>query len=244
MRPWGFWMTLLFSLAILAVYFVCQSLVVVGFMVTYLLRHGVAGFAPEVYAEQLIQNGLFISATVLAGAPAGLGIVFVAIRLRKRGSYQEYLRLVRPSAKSLLAWSMSGLAIMFLFDVLRMGLGRPVIPQEVLEWYRTAGSLPLMWLAFVLVAPIFEEVWFRGFMLRGLAASRVGAGGAILLSAIFWALLHLHYDSFGVATIFVFGLILGAAQVRTGSLYVPIAMHALNNTLATLETAWIATHSL
>ncbi|MCC6699146.1 MAG: CPBP family intramembrane metalloprotease [Candidatus Hydrogenedentes bacterium] len=236
-------MTLLFSLGILAVYFVCQIIVVAAFMVAHLLRHGVDGFAPEVFGEQVAQNGLFISSAVVAGAPAGLALVLAAIRLRKRGSYREYLRLIRPSSKTLLAWSFSGITFMLLLDALRVALGQPLIPEEVLEWYKTAGSLPLMWLAFVFVAPIFEEVWFRGFMLRGLAASRIGTRGAILLSAIFWALLHLHYDLFGVATIFVFGLILGAAQVRTGSLYVPIAMHALNNTLATLETAWFASHS-
>jgi membrane protease YdiL (CAAX protease family) len=33
------------------------------------------------------------------------------------------------------------------------------------------------------------------------------------------------------------GLLLGYARIRTGSLYIPIGMHALNNLWATLEAA-------
>jgi membrane protease YdiL (CAAX protease family) len=38
--------------------------------------------------------------------------------------------------------------------------------------------------------------------------------------------------------VFCFGLLLGAAQIRTGSLMVPLGMHALENFLATAAVAF------
>ena len=46
------------------------------------------------------------------------------------------------------------------------------MPAVWAQTYASAGSLPLLLLALVVVAPIFEETLFRGFLFRGLAASR------------------------------------------------------------------------
>jgi membrane protease YdiL (CAAX protease family) len=87
------------------------------------------------------------------------------------------------------------------------------------------------------VAPIWEELLFRGLLIAGLQPTRLGASGAVLVSAAVWALIHGQYDFYGIATIFACGLLFGAARLRTGSILVPIAMHVVQNALALLETA-------
>lgn len=57
------------------------------------------------------------------------------------------------------------------------------------------------------------------------------------MSAALWAAIHVQYDLYGMATIFVFGLLLGAARLSTASLLVPLGMHALANLFATIEAA-------
>jgi membrane protease YdiL (CAAX protease family) len=50
-----------------------------------------------------------------------------------------------------------------------------------------------------------------------------------------WSALHTQYDLYGIALIFLGGLLLGYARLRGGSAYVPIAMHVVQNLVATLE---------
>ena len=57
--------------------------------------------------------------------------------------------------------------------------GRAIVPPFVIDAYRSArdsGTIWLLVIALVIAAPLTEEIVFRGFMYRGLAASRVGDG--------------------------------------------------------------------
>tara|TARA_B100001750_G_scaffold235528_2_gene238246 strand:- start:2533 stop:3396 length:864 start_codon:yes stop_codon:yes gene_type:complete len=102
--------------------------------------------------------------------------------------------------------------------------------QRALE-PRTLGAGLGAIFAFVVVAPLTEEVFFRGLLLPGLAA-RHGAGPAVVLSALLFALLHFGWAAAGVA--FVAGLLLGAVRVRAGSLWPSIALHASINAVPLL----------
>jgi hypothetical protein len=103
--------------------------------------------------------------------------------------------------------------------------------------YESAGFLPLLWAALIVMAPLFEETFFRGFMLEGFCYTKLRAVGAILLTSLVWSAIHIQYDVYQVATIFVGGLLLGTAKLRTGSVLVTMSMHCLQNVLATVETA-------
>jgi membrane protease YdiL (CAAX protease family) len=85
----------------------------------------------------------------------------------------------------------------------------------------------------IVVAPVSEEVFFRGFFFRGLRRGMPVAVAALISSAI-WGLLH--YTGAGtwgvVVQIMVFGLWLSWLYERTGSIYPTIAVHAVNNAVA------------
>ena len=97
-------------------------------------------------------------------------------------------------------------------------------------------------LAIVVAAPVSEETLFRGFFFAGVAHSRIGVPGAIILGSLIWALIHLQYDFYGMATIFFSGLLLGYVRFKTGSIYATMFLHGLMNLLATIETV-IARHT-
>jgi membrane protease YdiL (CAAX protease family) len=84
----------------------------------------------------------------------------------------------------------------------------------------------------VIIAPLSEEVFFRGFMFAGLRRA-MPLWGAALISACVWGSLHLTGGNVGVAIqLAVFGVILAYLYEQTGSLYATIFAHALNNTIA------------
>jgi len=78
----------------------------------------------------------------------------------------------------------------------------------------------------VAVAPVTEEILFRGF-LYGTVRRYVGPLGAICLSAGIFSALHGHPPAF--LSLFVVGFLLAYLYERTGSLVAPIVAHAVNN---------------
>ena len=105
---------------------------------------------------------------------------------------------------------------------------------------RPAGFLPVLVVALLVAAPVVEEVFFRGFLFKGLAASAVGAGGAILLTSLLWAGIHLQYDVYGKGLIFTVGLFLGVVRWRTGSVTLTVMLHGMINAVATTQTIVVA----
>ncbi len=83
----------------------------------------------------------------------------------------------------------------------------------------------------VLVAPICEELFFRGFLFGGLL-HRMNFWPAALLSAFLFALAHGDLGSFAV--LFVFGVVLAYVRWHTGSIWPGIVIHAANNATAGL----------
>ena len=114
------------------------------------------------------------------------------------------------------------------------------VPNSPLPPTGTAEGLVLHLIAGALIAPIAEEVLFRGFALTAWRRT-LGARAAILRSSLVFVLAHVLVvggDSFGDAAglAFVAGavrvpiaLALGWLYVRTGSLWGPIGLHAAYN---------------
>jgi membrane protease YdiL (CAAX protease family) len=84
----------------------------------------------------------------------------------------------------------------------------------------------------VLVAPVCEEVFFRGFLYSALR-SRLPVSVAALVQSLIFALLHTFGALNGVGVFFL-GLILAAVYEWRKSLVAPIFIHAGNNLMAVL----------
>ena len=81
----------------------------------------------------------------------------------------------------------------------------------------------------VVIAPLTEEILFRGIILKGLLA-RYTQNRAIVWSAILFGLMHLNPWQFPIA--FILGIVFAYWVVQTGSLWPAILGHALNNFLS------------
>ena len=78
----------------------------------------------------------------------------------------------------------------------------------------------------VVLAPIAEEVLFRGILLR-FVAQRAGILGGCVLTSMLFAAIHLHVPS--LAPIFILSLSLSLVYLATGSLLSSITVHMLFN---------------
>ncbi len=237
-KPWGFWATVGFSVLILIAWVIVQLLATIVYFVA-------APGGREAF-HQIMSNSnkdvLTNDGTVLAllGTFSGLLIPPVCVFfawLRRGISVPDYLGLRNVPLRQWLAWS--GVCLLFCAgsDTANWLLHRPIVPEFMDNVYRSTAFMPLLWFAVVIGAPLYEEFVFRGFVLAGFRYSWPRSVGAVLLTSLGWAALHTQYEFIDVADLFLFGLILGYARIRTGSLYIPIGMHALNNLWATIEVA-------
>ena len=87
-------------------------------------------------------------------------------------------------------------------------------------------DLVLLLVLTAVVAPLVEELIFRGLLYRVVRARR-GIALAAAISALAFALVH--FIPLLVGVFFVFGLILAAVAQRYESLYPAIVLHSLNN---------------
>jgi membrane protease YdiL (CAAX protease family) len=83
----------------------------------------------------------------------------------------------------------------------------------------------------ILVAPILEEFIFRGFLFSQLKVT-LGNWGAISLSSLAWTSLHFQYELKILFILFLLGLILGFLRWKYNSLFLVMALHAINNLVA------------
>ncbi|MBP9827351.1 CPBP family intramembrane metalloprotease [Candidatus Saccharibacteria bacterium] len=113
--------------------------------------------------------------------------------------------------------------------------------QEVFEFGLSHWGIIFSFIATVLVAPIIEEVIFRGLIFPALATRWRMWIAAMISSAIF-ALMHGQLNV-GIYT-FVFGILLCWMYQRSGSIIPGIVLHFMNNLIAFWALASVGAHLL
>ena len=96
-------------------------------------------------------------------------------------------------------------------------------------------GLFLVGLGAVVMAPIAEEVLFRGFVFRGLKQSW-GVVAAVLVSTLLFALFHA--DPLHAVGVLVIGVWLGWLRHATGSIKTCVVAHLANNALWVAQSLW------
>jgi membrane protease YdiL (CAAX protease family) len=231
-KPWGIWLTLLFSGIIVALFVFAQITVAVIFICIS------GSHDPDKYVKAL-NGGLFLSVATCVGALPVICLSFL-LALAKRGiSVREYLGFRKIKILQYVSWILIIVLFIAINDNFSYFMGWDIVPKVVLDTYSSACIMPLLIFAVVVVAPLSEEIFFRGFLFKGLQASRLGSRGAVIIAAASWALLHLQYDFYGVISIFAGGILMGLAKCKTKSLLAPIAMHSVMNIVATLQAVFI-----
>jgi membrane protease YdiL (CAAX protease family) len=214
---------------------------VVGFAI------GSLGVVPDGPAGVLV--------SVLVSAAVSLGLVALVVVSPGALSWREMgFRLPGPGEGSAIgdaAWG-AALAVPTLFGA---GLLAAILvallgatPDSPLPVARDPAGILVNLIAAAVIAPLWEEAFFRGFATTAWKRS-AGARTAIIRGAVFFALIHvvtLVGSDFGTAirTAFIafavrlpVGLVLGWVFLRRGTLVAPIALHATYNAIPVILVA-------
>jgi uncharacterized protein len=235
-RVWKFWGTALWGFAIFAAMFLGQLAVIIYCV---LLQGGPLSSAGII---QVVGDGLTISLSVLAGLPMVLLALWIAIR-PTRIPFADYLGLHGTSWKNVFIGIVALAVLVMGWDMVSRAAGRDVTPGfmgDVLKSAQADGALWLLVIAFAVAAPVWEELFARGWLYRGWSESFLGPYGAIALSSAVWTVMHLQYDWFFLCEVLSIGLLFGYLRYRTGSVWLTILLHGLNNLAATIQTYWLA----
>jgi membrane protease YdiL (CAAX protease family) len=130
-------------------------------------------------------------------------------------------------------------AIYFIHTLSYYLMGVDAEPQPLLEFLIGNSNLQdrlLLILTAVVIAPISEELVFRGYVF-GVLRRYAGRWWAMVISACVFAAIHAHIPS--LAGLFVLAIALTLVYEGAGSLWAPVVMHALFNGITVIITlAW------
>jgi membrane protease YdiL (CAAX protease family) len=174
------------------------------------------------------------SLTVILSTP--LMIYFFVWRMQKRGLDLTNELGLFFFKRSVFFKSILLLALFLVLEEIYMRVLDIVVPVSFLKFIMSE-PLILGVITTILIAPILEEFIFRGFLFSQLRIT-LGNWGAISLSSLAWTSLHFQYELKILFVLFVFGLFLGFLRWKYNSLFLVMALHAVNNLVA-LITAYL-----
>jgi|SRR5215217_930813 len=163
-----------------------------------------------------------------------IGIVLVIIVARQRNiSFQRHLGLQLPSWESALLWLVLFVVLVVIEEWLGNALGVAKPAPWSSKYYGMTKVIRVV--ALVLIAPVSEELVFRGMLYHLVSTTRLKEVGAIFITALVFAAFHYQYSPKEVLLILVDGLFFGVVRYSTGSTVLTIALHMLGNGYAAYQ---------
>ncbi len=158
---------------------------------------------------------------------------------------------VRPLTRSLgllwengtiLLWTAAGIVLCGVSDFF-IGQGSRFVDELDVSDFLTADLLDVAWpslvvqlFLFSVLAPLVEELLFRGLIYPTLRR-KIGIAAAMIATSLVFAVVHF-YSPLGFVDVFIAGLLFTVLYERSGSLYPSIFVHGIYNLWATVST-WV-----
>lgn len=225
---------------ILMVFMLAQFAVLVTGVVTIDPAYAGKGFslsllqddAFQASLERYLLNGDLVAREALWSGLVGLGLILLTVFLWKHAQAIDFLGLRLPNAWRFLVWFGIFLLLAAALEVLMRSV--PAFQTDFME--KVLGSTTdrtLLVIGVGIMAPLFEEFLLRG-LLFGTVRHIVDEHAAVAVTAGVFTIMHLQYEVLVMMLILPLGVVLGYARSRTGSIWVPIFLHVLNNLASVL----------
>ena len=185
---------------------------------------------PDAVAEIIDSPWVLVRFNILFQLIGAIAL-YSLVKWRTLYNAEAYLALHPVDWPTIKPWLGLALGYIFAVQIFLIGYFSIFGPPDYSDPFEGVG-FDLVYLALVLlVAPIFEEGMFRGFLFEGLRKTQLGDLGALALPTVFWAGMHFAYLPVPIfyPVLLAFGAILCLARLRTGSLIAPIILHSLFN---------------
>lgn len=206
-------------------------LLIVGLVLASLTAAGVMFFSPTLIGITSVQMGLLIGELFLP--------LPIYLWAKKNGA--NLCKLFRINS---VPWRAVTAAI-------PLSLGLTIIIDELDRFAQTLAPTPLEFSKIqeivtisnplsavfiigvvVIIAPLVEELVFRGFLQRILEYRIRDVTKAVLYSALIFAFIH--FNPWWIVQIYIIGVFMGYVAWRTNSIWISFVIHAINNGVAIL----------
>lgn len=222
--------------------------VIAGCVLAALGFIGLLGFTVAVIVSGSVQRSDPATALLLVGTTLALEAWIGGIVLglaRARGVSLRALWLVAPRRWSYVFTALFGAYACVILYGAAVLLAERVTGID-LSGIRQGNQIPddlprtpLIWmtlgLAVVVLAPLSEELFFRGLVYRGIA-DRFGSGVGMVTSGVAFALVHFNVSV--VVPFTLIGIVFAWVYRASGSLWTTIAAHAIFNGVSFVATVY------
>ena len=210
----------------------------------FLRAQHVQGPSTRVLEDALSKNAFFIVSTEFVTYIAIVGFMVFLVWTRHRTSLSRAIQWNLPGRRLAVNALMIGAALAVVSDIGEIVFHR-WIPDSlpITEYFKDRPSALLLAAFGILVAPLMEEMLFRGFLYPALARW-TGTFISIVVTASAFTLLHgaqLGYSWAPLLLIFIVGVALTVTRVVTRSVATGVIVHMTYNFVLLLQT-YIVTH--
>jgi len=231
---------LLVGLMAVFAFFVLGSIAVGIFMYT----HHLQGPNTRAMEDALDKNAFFIVSTQFVTYLVIVAFMVFLVWTRHRMSLSQAIQWKLPGRRLAINALMIGAALAMVSDIGEIVFHR-WIPDSlpITEYFKDRPSALLLAAFGILVAPLMEELLFRGFLYPALARW-TGSFISIVVTASAFTLLHgaqLGYSWAPLLLIFIVGVALTVTRVVTRSVATCVIVHMTYN-FALLFQTYIVTH--
>lgn len=178
-------------------------------------------------------DGTIVSSSILISCLL-LTLLIIAIVRIKAGDVRQYLAL--HSFSWLTAAAIMAVLVLFMLGSQIVTHWLDKTPLDFVDpLYQSVSSVWLLVVAMVIVAPIYEELVFRGLLWSAISEQFSEPRGAItasIVTSIIFAVIHLQYGLYEITTIMLLAMIFCYARIKSGSVLLPILLHIINNGVA------------
>lgn len=229
-------------IALIAVFalFFCTTVVFGIYAVTHRWQH----LSSDALGKQFSRDTLYLLLIQFSAYIFVIGFMALLSRSRHQRSLSQAISWNAPTARHAWYAVAGGLSLALLSDIGDVVLSR-WIPKSlpITELFKDRQSALLLAAFGILIAPLVEEMMFRGFLYPALARI-TGALPSIVVTAALFTALHGAQLSFSWAPlllIFIVGVTLTVVRARTNSVALSVIVHMTYN-FTLLAQTFVATH--
>jgi membrane protease YdiL (CAAX protease family) len=165
-------------------------------------------------------------------------IAVLTLRIKLAKLSKEELGLNSPINKfNSLIWCLSFFVFCVITEVTLFKLGLLEVRNYKFELLNSSLKI----LGMVIIAPIAEELLYRGLFLSKLLSFKINKHLAVFIIAILFVIVHSFAfedtltSKIGIVQVYLDASLFAYARLNTKSIYTPITMHITGNLIATFE---------
>ncbi|WP_371375098.1 CPBP family intramembrane glutamic endopeptidase [Thalassotalea aquiviva] len=206
------------------------------FTLLFTIGLSVYGFsAPHI--EQVTFSPAFMASIGVLSALCTLPFLKVAMGPSNKAFPLQFLAIKPINSRTLMKVLAVGVVCYGLESALYhiFALDMPAFMLQLKAQVNTGFDLFATILAVCIIAPIVEELIFRGLAYGRLVNTRLGVTGTIIVTSLVFTMIHIQYDIATLAILSIAALLFGYVRYKTQNLVYCIILHAFLNLISTIE---------